>query len=520
MTLDKAAGNRVIDFFERYLVHIDGEWAGTPFRPADWQKDYLRLVFGTKNADGLRQYRKSLMEVPIGQGKSTFAAGIALYMLLADNEPGSQVFLAAANRDQARVIFRVASEMVQRNDELREACDVLDSTRRILYRKAAAFLAVLPGEARTAYGINAHAIIFDELHTQKDRRLYDVLSFRMRSRRQPLFLMLTTAGVGSESVWAVEHDYAEKVKSGVIEDPTYLPVLYGASAKDDWRDPATWKKANPSWDALGETFQRGIAADAKRAQDDPASLNNFLRQRLNIPTATDIRAIPMDAWDASAGYGMSLEELRGRRCHIGLDMANTEDIAAEVLVFPPEDRENGVYDVLCRFWIPEDSVPKRVRQARVPYADWVSDGLLRTTHGNVIDYAAIEKQILADVQTYEVESLRFDPWNAGELASRMNEEVRDDFSVRIDQNFRMMSAPTKELLRLVAARRLRHGGNKVLRWMADNLTVEEDAEGKIRPAKKKSREKIDGLVALILGLDGAMREESSYMEGDGVLKVI
>ena len=439
MPFSAEAANRTINFFERVLVHIDGEWAGKPFLLMDWQRSMLERLFGTLNEDGTRQYRTCYCEIPRKNGKSETAAGIALYLLFADGEEGAQVYGAAGDRDQASIVYRVAAEMVRRSPVLAKRAKVLDSVKRVVVPQSASFYRAIPADAAGSHGFNASGVIVDEVHVQPNRDLIDVLNTSTGARRQPLTFHITTAGYDQHSICWELHDYALKVKSGVIEDPTFLPVVYCAEETDDWTAPATWHKANPS---LGVTVKTDyLEREAKRAQETPAYENTFRRLHLNQWTRQETRWLPLEKWDACAG-AVDAPSLKGQRCWAGLDLASTEDITALVLAFPDE---GGGYDVLPFFWIPEDTIEKRSRRDRVPYDVWARQGLVYTTPGNACDYAFIRARLNELAEQFDIVDIGLDPWNARQLGGELMEDGFEIVDFR--QGYASMSAPTKELLR-------------------------------------------------------------------------
>lgn len=507
---DEEAAGRVVEFFERFLRHVKGRWAGCRFELQPWQRDdIIRPLFGWKRKDGTRLYRMAYIEVPRKNGKSTLAAGIALYLLFADGEAGAEIYSAAADRDQAAIVFETAKAMVEASPALKKRAKIYK--RSIVVPRTASSYKVLSADAPTKHGLNAHGIVFDELHAQPNRELWDVLATSTGAREQPLIVAITTAGYDRNSICWEQHDYARKVLDGVINDPSFFAYIAAADENDDWRDPRTWAKANPG---LGVTVKKEyIEQEAKRAMEVPAYQNTFRRLHLNQWTQQDERWLDLAEWDANAHLVVP-EKLKGQACYGGLDLASTTDIAALVLLFP---REEGTYDILPFFWIPEDNMREKENRDRVPYSTWVRQGFIYATPGNVIDYAAIRKKINELGAVYNIREIGHDPWNATQLALELN---GDGFTmVPIRQGFASMSPPTKELLNLVLARKLRHGGNPVLRWMADSMVVKQDPAGNIKPDKSKSTARIDGMVALIMAIDRATRhrEDKSVYEERGIL---
>ena len=484
-------------FFDRMLVHVEGPMAGRPFRLEPWQRDIVRRLFGWKQADGSRKYRKLFLEVPRGNGKSTFAAGLALLLLAVDGEKSAKVYSAAADKGQASLVFETAEKMVAASPLLAKRIKPFRN-RTMEYPETGSRYIVLSADAYTKHGLNPHGIIFDELHAQPNRELYDVLQTAMGKRRQPLMVMITTAGFDRNSICWEQHEYARKVTAGIVDDPTFLSAIWSAGPEDDWTSPATWRKANPNYGvSVREEFLR---QECKTAMESPAYQNTFRRLYLNQWTQQESRWLDMAAWDACA---TPLPNLAGRACYGGLDLASTTDIAALVLAFPAVDGDP--VRLLAFFWIPEDNMRERSLRDRVPYDAWVREGLVFATPGNVIDYGRIEAQILALREIYDIREIAFDRWGATQISQNLTGEGLT--MVQLGQGYASMTAPTKEMGRLVMSKQLAHGGNPVLRWMADNVTVEQDAAGNIKPSKAKSREKIDGIVAGVMALDRATRHD-------------
>lgn len=500
MPYSEAAADKAVNFFNRVLVHTKGKWAGVPFDLRPWQEqEIIRPLFGTLNDAGLRQYRTAYVEVPRKNGKSEVAAGVALYLLTADGEEGAEIYGAAADRDQAGIVFQVAAEMVRRSRVLSKQLRVIDSQKRIVHPRSGSFYRAIPADAAGSHGFNAHGIVFDELHTQASRELWDVLTTSTGAREQPLTFAITTAGYDRNSICWEQHEYAQKVASGVVDDPSFFAFLRFAPDAADWTDEAVWRACNPALgDFRGLEEMRTFAA---KARETPALENTFRQLYLNQWVKQAVRWLALEKWDATAGR-VEPAALRGRAGYGGLDLASTTDIAAWVLVFPADD---GTFDVLPHFWIPEEGMRERVRRDRVPYDLWERQGFLTATPGAVIDYGAIEEHILRDRERFNIREIAFDRWGATQLSQRLDGE---GFTViPFGQGYASMSSPTKELLNKVLERKLRHGGNPVLRWMADNMVVRRDPAGNLKPDKERSTEKIDGMVALVMALDRAIRNQ-------------
>jgi len=507
---DKA--KHAIDFIKS-LKLTKGQWAGQPFPLLPWQyEEVLTPLFGTVDENDYRQYRKCYVEVPKKNGKSPLGAAIALYLLMADGEEGAEVYSAATDRDQAGIVFGIAKNMIEREPELGAVLNILDSTKRIVYPAKNSYYRVLSADAFSKDGYNIHGCIFDELHAQPNRALYDVLTDGAGDARlQPLFLFITTAGWDKTSVCWEVHEYARQVKEGLIEDPHFLPVLYGLPGDEDWRDEKNWYIANPSLDHT-ITVEK-LRAAYQEAEHIPAKQNTFRRLRLNQWTSQDVRWLPMDYWD-QCNTAVDPETLKGRECYAGLDLSSSIDISAFVLDFVDE---SGAHDVLPFFWIPEEAMHERSLKDKVSYDVWVREGYIEATPGNVIDYDHIEKKIEQLGEDYRIREIAFDRWGAVQITQHLDDMGFE--MTQFGQGYKSMSPPTKELLKIVMGGELHHGGNPVLRWMADNLTVETDAAENYKPNKKKSTERIDGIVALIMAIARATchENEASVYEERGFI---
>lgn len=506
-----ARANKAIRFIES-LRHTKDPWAGVPFKLESWQKRHIKQIFGRLNSDDTRQVRTVYWEQPRKNGKSELAAAVALYMLYADGEFGAEIYSAAGDRDQATIVFDVAAQMVRMTPALEKRSRIIDSTKRILYPAKNSIYRVLSAEHATKHGFNASAVIFDELHAQPNRKLWDVLTTSGGTREQPLIFAITTAGYDRHSICWEQHEYAEKIRHGVVEDESFYGVIYGAGEKEDWTSEKVWLKANPAMRGK-KPFRdiREMRALFRKAREIPALQNTFRRLYLNQWTKQESRWMDLHKWDASAGE-VHTEDLLGEGCCAGLDLSSSIDITAFVMVFPDGD---GCYDVWPIFWLPEDAMQERIDRDRVPYDIWAQQGYITLTPGNVIDYRYVRAQIKELGEQYHIKEIAFDRWGATEITQYLAD---DGFEViEFGQGMASMNAPTKELMKVVIGRRLRHGGNPVLRWMCDNLVVKQDEAGNLKPDKKRSTEKIDGMVALIMGLDRAVRNQTSVYDDRGVL---
>ena len=496
---DKSRADRAVNFIES-LCHTKGIWAGQQFKLLPWQEQIVRDLFGTIKANGYRQFNTAYVEIPKKNGKSELAAAIALYLLCGDFEERAEVYGCAADRQQASIVFDVAADMVRRCPALLRRIKILDSSKRLIYLPTKSFYQVLSAEAFSKHGFNVSGVVFDELHAQPNRKLFDVMTKGSGdARTQPLYFLITTAGNDTNSICYEQHCKAKDILKGRKIDPTFYPVIYGAEQDEDWTSPAVWAKANPS---LGVTFGLDKVQDYfNAAKQNPADENSFRQLRLNQWVKQDSRWLSMKRIeDCKADFDAS--DLDGRICYGGLDLSSTTDLTAFVLVFPPADDDER-YFVLPYFWLPEETIKFRVNRDHVPYDVWQRQGIFNVTNGNVVDYAAIEKFIGELGERYRIVEIAFDRWNATYLTQRLESEY--DFTmVQFGQGFSSMSPPTKELERLILEKKLVHNGHPVLLWNFDNLVVETDAAGNVKPSKRKATEKIDGCVALIMGLARAL----------------
>jgi len=500
---DKSAADFAVAFIQS-LSHTKGTWAGKPFDLIDWQEQIVRDIFGILKPNGYRQFNTAYVEIPKKMGKSELAAAVALLLTCGDNEERAEVYGCAADRNQASIVFNVAADMVRMCPALAKRVKILDSTKRLIYQPTGSIYQVLSADVSNKHGFNTHGVVFDELHTQPNRKLYDVMTKGSGdARMQPLYFLITTAGDNQNSICWEVHQKALDIINGRKHDPTFYPVIYGAALEDDWSDPKVWKKANPS---LGITVTIDkVKAAFESARQNPSEENSFRQLRLNQWVKQAVRWMPMDKWDACA-FIVDPKELKGRVCYGGLDLSSSTDITAFVLVFPPLD-EDDKYSILPYFWIPEDNIDLRVRRDHVNYDLWKKQGFLKTTDGNVVHYGFIETFIEELGMKYNIREIAFDRWGAVQMTQNL--EGLGFTVVPFGQGFKDMSPPTKELMKLTLEEKLAHGGHPVLRWMMDNIFIRTDPAGNIKPDKEKSTEKIDGAVATIMALDRAIRNKGN-----------
>lgn len=498
---DKKKADRAVTFIEN-LCHTKGKWAGTRFWLLPWQEQLIRDIFGIVKPDGNRQFRTAFVEICKKVGKSELAAAVALYLLYADNEPSAEVYGAAADRQQASIVFDVARQMVEMSPALMKRSKLMSATKRIVNYGNAGFYQVLSAEVGSKHGFSISGLVFDEIHTQPNRQLYDVLTkYSSDARQNPLHFIITTAGNDRHSIAFELHTKAIDIIEGRRVDPTFYPVIYGLKDDEDWEDEANWYKVNPS---LGYTVDIERLRDAYReAKQNPADEITFKWLRMNMWVSSTTSWIP-DAIFMKGNEPIDMRLLEGRDCYAGLDLSSTGDITALELMFPPRDADEK-YILVPYFWVPEETIPQRVKANSVPYDVWEKQGYLLATEGNVIHYDFIEKFICDLAEKYHILEIAVDRWNATHMIQNL--EDQGFTMVPFGQGFASMSTPTKEFYRLLMEGKIIHAGHPVLRWMAGNVVVETDAAENIKVTKAKSKEKIDGIVASIMALDRCLRNE-------------
>lgn len=495
--IDQAKAKRVLSFMRLLKDPKGGKLHQRPYiQWLPWQEKFFVEIFATVNPDGSRQYREAFVEIPRKNGKTTTIAACGVYQLFMSDEYGQEIYSAANDRDQASLVFNMAASMIRANPALKKRCRIYDSSKRIVRDATESFYKALSRESATAHGLNPSFVIYDELHEAKSRDLFDVLKTGMGTRKEPLFVTITTAGTDTKSVCYEQYQYAKKVRDGLIDDPTYYPLIFEAAEDDDIWIEATWLKANPSAGAFRDLDE--IRRYAKRAKELPTLELSFRRLYLNQWVQDLTRWIKREYWK-NCGGKLSAAALHGRICYAGLDLSSTDDFSALVLVFPGED---GTFDVLPFFWVPQARLMQRRRDGASMDA-WVRSGHLEVTPGEVVDYNFILARLDQLRQDYDIQEVAFDRWGAAKL--RADIENLGLTLVQFGQGFGSMSSPMKELERLIVDKQIRHGDHPVLSWMAENVIARVDPAGNIKPDKEKSPEKIDGIVALIMALDRAIR---------------
>jgi len=507
MTYNENKAEVRIKFIERVCTHVKGELAGQKFLLEDWQKEFISELYGTLNDDGTRQYRTAYVQIPRKNGKSNLSAALALAELFVGAEKGAEIYCCASSRDQAKIVFDVCRQMIKNSSILMRSCQVFQNS--IVLKDSNSFLKAVAAEAGLLHGANASMVVYDELHTAKNRELWDVMATSMGARRQPLMMTITTAGMFDPNSICYElYSYGKKVRDQIIDDDTFLPLIYEAQPDDDIQDEETWRKANPNYEiSITKQYFKKMAKEAKLL---PSSEIAFRQLHLNQWVSSLTGWITDAEWMDSAGE-VDIEQLKGRPCFGGLDLAQVEDVCALVLVFPYDD---GSLKVLPFFFVSESAVERRRNQTGGSYDNFVSRGELIVTDGNSTDYDVIKNKILECAEVFDIQSIAYDRWNSNALINQLS-----DAGIQTDpfgQGFISMTAPIKNAEIMIKKKQLHHGENAMLRWMVSNVVAKRDDAENIKFSKSKAGDKIDGVVALIMAIGEKMSIEKSDQSGVSV----
>lgn len=493
------------EFFER-LQLAEGEHAGQPFTLQPWQKFVIGSLFGWIGEDGYRRFRTAYIEVGKGNGKTPMAAAIGLKGLVADNEPSAEVYSAAVSQDQAGICFRDAKRYVEASPALMRRITITENN--LAYVTGGSFFRPVSSERRTLDGKRVHIGLADELHEHASANVVDKLRLGMKGRRQPLIVEITNSGYDRNSVCWLHHEQSRKILEGVLHNDSWFAFVCDLDADDDWqKDEACWPKANPNLDiSITRKYLRELVDEAREM---PSKQNIVARLNFCVWTQQSTRWIELAAWD-ECGDPVDPATLKGRACYGGLDLSVLIDITALCWVFPPA-AEGEKWKFIWRFWVPKDRVEKRVQRDHIEYDVWVRDGVLTVTPGNVVDYAWIRKAIQEDGALFDVKEIAFDRFNSSQIVTCLQD---DGFTmVPFGQGFVSMSGPSKEFEKIIVGRQAAHGGNPVARWMASNVSVRQDPAGNIKPDRVSSTERIDGIVAAVMGLGRATLERDDGIPG-------
>lgn len=526
--LDEDAAQRVINFIERLCHHSKGEWGGQKFLLEPWQQFFIWNIFGWKEVEtGYRRFKTVYLQIARKSGKSTLASSIGLFMLVADGEPGCEVYSAAVKREQALLTHSEATRMVKKSPYLKSQVGIFRHNLHI--EKTASKFEPLGRDSDSCDGLNIHGAIVDELHAHKTRDMWDVLETATGSRRQPLQIAITTAGFDRESICYEQYDYLMRIlkefdKPNGYQDDSYFGLIYTLDMPekegeigDDWKDEKVWIKANPN---LGVSVKiDDLRRKAKKAAEIPSAVNNFLRKHMDVWVQQSVRAIDMDVWDQNFKYNVMEENLLGRSFHGGVDLSSVSDITAWVMVFPnPNDPEKEQVDILARFWCPQSRLTSKTNRYRAYYEAWHRDGWLKVTPGDAIDYDDVKKQILIDARKFNLIDMGVDRLFQGyqlsmelskELGTRYVAGKQEEKVAAVGMGYQTMTPAIKEFESRLLKRKINHGNNPVMRWMADNLALREDPAGGKKPDKVNSQGKIDGIIGLLIGIDRLNRQPLS-----------
>jgi len=506
---DEEAADRAVNFIEKFCTHVKGELAGKAFILEKWQKDdIVRPLFGWKSKEtGFRKYRTCYVEIPRKNGKSNLAAALILYLLF-EGEPGAELISAAGDRGQANIVFSIAKDMINNNKHLRSRCKVL---RNVIEYKNCWYKSI-SAEAYTKHGLNCHGIIFDELHTQQNSELWNVLTTSVGARRQPVIISLTTAGHDRASICYEMHEYSVGLLNGSIEDDSFLPVLYKAEPDDDWTDPETWKKANPGY---GTICNEAYFMDAvKKAKANPSYINSFLRLHLNIWTSAETAWIPDDIY-MKGDKPIPYDRLPSLPAYGGLDLASTQDLTAFSLIF--RDDENDCFYLLCHQFVNSVKAHNKKLAAGVDYLNYEREGDITITPGNVTDYRIVKQYILDQCAKYDVKEIGYDPKFSTYIVAELTEE---EITMQpMAQNITSMNGPTKEMEMEIMKGNLIHGGNRCLRWQFGCAIIYTDNNENKRVIKEqKENKKVDGVISSIIALNSYVQNATD--NNDIMLEIV
>lgn len=511
MYFDNDKALLVTEFIE-CLKHVDGDWYGKPFILLPWQHDVISQVYGTMTEDRIRQYQFGYLEIPKKNGKTELVAAAGLYHTFCDGEMRGEVYGCAAEKAQASIAFDVAVEMVEQCPALKKRCKYTASQKKLEDKVTKTVYQVLSAEAYSKHGYKPSAVIFDELHAQPNRDLWDVMTFGSGDARlQPFWWVMTTAGDDPDRKsigWEI-HEKAQEILSGDKIDPRWYCKIYGLPEDQDPWDEENWFKVNPS---LGHIIKiEKVRQAALGARNNEAEERLFRRLRLNQWISLKrIGWLPLTLWDSTQGK-WNPAELIGKKCYAGLDLSSTTDLTALKLLFPPQDGLNDWREI-SEAWIPEDSMKERVKKDGVPYDRWVKSKHLHVTPGNAVDYEFVEARILAANQQYDIQMLGTDPWNSRMLTQRLDKGGVKLYEV--PQNMANMSPAMKEQERLMRTGGYTHEYNPAARWCFGNTNVAMDGNGNIKPMKNKSVERIDiavaGIIAMAVAIQMGATKENVY----------
>lgn len=497
---DEESAQIPVDWIEEFCTHTDGKLMGQPLILEEFQKNIIRQAFGWKQAEnGFRKYSLIYVELPRGNAKSTLGTGIGLYLTVADDEGAAEVYMCAGSKDQAGKIFEPAKIMVNNSQDLSSLLNVQRNS--IFDYETYSRMQVVSADGKLQHGHKPHGVLFDELHVQPNDELWEAFITALGKRDQPMMWVFTTAGI-TETFAEEIHDYAIKVRDGIIQDERFLPIIYAADKEDDPFDPKTWMKANPAWNFIN---QREFESSAIEAKNNPARLNSFKRLRLNQWTSSAIAWMPIHEWDKCNKQKVTLDNFKGQKTFVGIDNAVVRDLASVCLYAP----ETG--DFYWLHFCPEAMIHERSSH-NIKYDKWVHDDWIIPVPGNAIDSSFLLGWILKIITPLDIEVISYDRKFMTDVVNGLMNEGYDEICYPFGQGFISMNAPMKELESLILKSEINHGGNPITRWQSSNVVAVEDDAGNIKPSKKKSKDKIDGIVSMIMAIGGYMNWKAENVQ--------
>lgn len=494
-----------IAFIERFCKHSKGEWAGQPLRLELFQKAFISALFGfIDKKTGYRKYRETLLYVARKNGKSVLLSGIALYMLIADNEPGAEVYSVASKKDQAKIIFSETYNMVRQSPELLQVVSKRKSD--LYFNLTFSKFQPLGKNSDTLDGLNSSLVIIDELHSIKDRNLYEVMKQSQSARRQPLLVMITTAGTVRECIFDDIYKYACGVCDGTIEDPHFLPILYELDNKEEWLDPMKWEKANPGLNHIKKLDD--LISKVARAKQSPRDLTGVLVKDFNVIQTVASTWLTFD--DVNNTETFSLERFKGYYCIGGADLSRSGDLTAATLLFMDSTEKRYVTQM---YFLPKDNFEQRVHDEKIPYDKWHEAGLLRLCEGNSINYSDVTAWFMEMVEKYDVTPawIYYDPYSAAYWVQEMQSKGFN--MVKCFQGVKTLSLPMQQLGQDLAAKKINYNNNPLLKWCITNTGIKTDVNGNIQPIKATSpKYRIDGLASLLDAYVGLLDHYNEYLQ--------
>lgn len=484
---DKKAALRALKFIQS-LKHTKGEWAGQKFLLEPWQQFIIWNIFGWKLSNGTRRYRYVYIEVSRKNGKTALSAGIGLYMLYADGESRPEVYSAATAKDQAKICFLDAVEIVKKTDLKNYLTPYKNA---IEYSGKGGVFRPLSSDDGLHDGLNPNCAVIDEYHAHKDSGMFDVIKSAFGARKQPLMFIITTAGKNRNCACYNYRSNVIKIVQGINEDNSLFGMIYTQDTQEEWDNPMMWIKSNPNLNiSLSVDY---LADQVKDAKNRPEAVRNVMTKNLNLWVDAEKTWILDDKWMECVG-STDIESLKGCECWGGIDLSNVSDITAFILLFNQNDR----FQILPFFWIPEEKMKEKILKENINYDMWVRDGFVKSTPGNIIDYDFVKADIINILLDYRFQSGAYDRWNSSQIILNLQDEGME--LNPFGQGYASMSAPSKQLETLALSQKLEHFGNPILRWMVASTSTMSDPAGNIKPDKKNSSQKIDGVVASIMAL--------------------